>query len=171
MRLKATLMDAKQMRRVIIRMANEIIEGNRGADRLTLVGIGKRGVPLAKDIAAVIETVEQVKVPVVEWIDFEIGQAVENEISADAIGGISVVIVTDVLHTGYTARAAIDAVVKTRRPEKVRLAVMVDRGGKELPLSPDYVGVKAELTKNDIVSVSVMQTDGENRVDVYGANE
>ncbi len=171
MRLKATLMDARQMRRVIIRMANEIIEDNRGADRLTLVGIGKRGVPIARDIASVIEAVECVKVQMIELPDFD-GEKVERaEITAERVGGLSVVIVTDVLYTGYTARAAIDAVVRARRPEKVRLAVMVDRGGKALPLSPDYVGVKAELGKNDIVSVSVGKIDGEDRVDVYGADE
>ena len=171
MRFKSNLMDDKQLRRTVIRIACEITEGNRGADRLIAVGLGKRGFPLACEIAKVIETVESIKVPVIAMDDNPVERMEIKESDAPLSNGKCVVIIDDVLYTGRTVRAAMEAVVKALKPDTVRLAVLVDRGGRELPLGADYVGLKIKKKKNELISVSLKSVDGEDRIDLYTTDD
>ena len=171
MSLKAALLDGSQMRRAIIRMAYEILENNRGADRLAFIGIGKRGYPIAKEIASVIEAVESVKIPVaqIDVANMEDAAAVAEKFGFSP-NGASVVVVNDVLLTGRTVRSVIETVMRIGSPSRVQLAVLVERGGRELPLSADYVGVKVSAIGREIVSVSVKSVDGEDKVEVYSTD-
>lgn len=180
MRLKANLMDAMQMRRAIIRISHEIIERNRGADKLALVGIQRRGVPLAQQIAEVIKTVERIDVPVgkldITLYRDDLSLVSEHpEIKGTyvpfAVTGTNVVLVDDVLYTGRTTRAAIEAVMEMGRPNTIQLAVLIDRGNRELPVGADYVGKVVPSSKDELISVSVKEIDKENRVDIYSMND
>ena len=161
------------MRRAIIRMAHEIIEDNRGAERLVLVGIAKRGIPLAKEIAGVISVVENTSVPVGK---LNPSQMPEEKLPFFAQLGVSiegaiVVLVNDVLNSGRTVRAALDLLLKNGTPSKIRLAVLADKCARELPVSADYVGISLKTIGNDVVSVSMDETDGINKVELYGTDE
>lgn len=172
MRLIANLMDGARVRRAVIRMAHEIIENNRGAERLAFIGVGKRGAPIAKEIAEVIRTVEGVKIPVMNLSGEESKDAgISGEDFGFVLDGATVVVVNDVLYTGRTVRGAIETVMKFGCPNRIWLAVLVDRGGRELPLSADYVGMKVTAMPNELVSVSVKATDGEDSVDMYTADD
>ncbi|MDE7394850.1 MAG: bifunctional pyr operon transcriptional regulator/uracil phosphoribosyltransferase PyrR [Clostridiales bacterium] len=174
MRFKATIMDEEQMWRAVIRMGHEIIEHNRGAANLVLVGIESRGVPLAKELAQIIRNVEGREVP---CGSLRISYRNEAEQRSDTpllkrtelpfpITGATVVLVDDVLHTGRTVREALEALARTGRPKAIQLAVLVDRGGRELPIGADYVGKTVPTSRNELVSVSVKEIDGKNGVDI-----
>lgn len=165
---KTVIMDAQAIRRAIIRVAHEIIEKNKGVHNVVLVGVRTRGVPLAERLAAEIESIEGIKVPV-GILDITLYRddlstlghqpiVHETQIAAD-INGKKVILIDDVLYTGRTARAALDALVDIGRPEVIQLAVLVDRGHRELPIRADYVGKNVPTSRKEIVSVQLEAVD------------
>ncbi len=173
---KAQLLDGAAMQRSLVRIAHEITERGGGAQDLVLVGIIRRGVPLAQRIAAQIERIEDVHIPVGSLdITFyrddrtdDTAQPVlhETHIPFD-ITGKHVVLVDDVIYTGRTVRAAIDALFRLGRPSTVRLAVMIDRGLRELPFKPDYVGKNIPTSHRELVRVHVTPVDDEDGVCIF----
>ncbi|MBQ3640123.1 MAG: bifunctional pyr operon transcriptional regulator/uracil phosphoribosyltransferase PyrR [Clostridia bacterium] len=170
---KAQIMDAATVRRTLARITHEIIERNNGAETICLVGVKSRGIPLAEALAENIERFEGKRVPV-GFLDItrhrddlteEEKQAVRAEchIPCD-IREKTVVIVDDVLYTGRTARAAMEAVFSIARPKAIQLAVLVDRGHRELPIRPDFVGKNVPTSQNEAVSVRIETYDGETAV-------
>ena len=170
MELKSQLMDEAAVRRSLARITHELIERNNGADRLVLVGIKRRGLPLANEIAANIKRFEGADVPV-GYIDITLYRddlteitvlpnAGDTYIPCD-IGGSRVVLVDDVIYTGRTARAAIEGVFRRGRPQLIQLAVLVDRGHRELPIRPDFVGKNVPTSRDEVIAVTVPDVDGE----------
>jgi pyrimidine operon attenuation protein/uracil phosphoribosyltransferase len=162
------ILNGPQMGRVIRRMAVQTVELHPGADDLVLIGIRTRGVPLAEALAAEIERSEEVKVPV-GILDITLYRDDLSTIGPQplvretklpvSLDGRSVVLCDDVLYTGRTIRAALDALVDFGRPRVVRLAVLIDRGHRELPIQADVVGKKVETERREIVEVRFEQTD------------
>lgn len=176
MKFKSQIMDEAAIGRALRRIAHEIIEKNNGVDNVCLVGIRRRGVPLAQAIAANIETVEGQAVPVgtldITFYRDDLQKSTEEpDLNATdvpfSVVGKTVVIVDDVLYTGRTARAAIEAVIALGRPEKIQLAVLVDRGHRELPIRGDYIGKNIPTSRGELVQVSVPAYDGKSQVDLY----
>lgn len=176
MKLKSTIMDEAAVRRSMARITHEIIEKNKGTDDLLFVGIKRRGVPLAQMLADNIEHFENVKVPVGS-VDItlyrddltelgDIPSTGESSIPWD-INGKKIIVVDDVIFTGRTARAAIEALFHFGRPREIQLAVLVDRGHREMPIRPDYVGKNIPTARSEIVSVCVDAVDGNTCVDLY----
>jgi pyrimidine operon attenuation protein/uracil phosphoribosyltransferase len=172
------LLDAGEIRRAVTRIAHEILERNKGAQGVVLVGIAARGDDLARRLAAEIERIEGVQVPVgvldITFYRDDIGLRAEApEVHETRIGfdisGCTVVLVDDVLYTGRTIRAAMDALVDFGRPKAIQLAVLVDRGHRELPIRADYVGKNVPTRKDEVVRVLLKETDGEDAVVVGGA--
>ncbi|MBR4206269.1 MAG: bifunctional pyr operon transcriptional regulator/uracil phosphoribosyltransferase PyrR [Clostridia bacterium] len=169
MTVKSELMYEAAVRRSLARMTHEIIERNKGTARLLLVGIKRRGVPLAKILAENIKRFEGVDVPV-GTIDITLyrDDLTETVVLPEAaasympvdVAGMTVVLVDDVIYTGRTARAAIEAVFSYGRPAAIRLAVLIDRGHRELPIRPDFVGKNIPTSKEEIVSVRMPEFDG-----------
>jgi pyrimidine operon attenuation protein / uracil phosphoribosyltransferase len=163
-----TLLDAEQMGRVIRRMAGEIVERNRGASDLILVGVRTRGVPLAEALAAEIERMEGHSVPIgivditLYRDDFSTvgSQPVVRPTTLPPLDDCLVVLCDDVLYTGRTVRAALDHLIDYGRPRAVQLAVLVDRGHRELPIQADVVGLTVATTRDQLVEVSFSSTDG-----------
>lgn len=165
---KNVIMDAEAMRRAIVRIAHEIIEKNKGVENIILVGIRTRGVPLAQRIAREIENIENVKVPVgflditlyrddLSTLDYNPvvhGTEIESDISGKVI-----VLVDDVLYTGRTIRAALDALIDMGRPKAIQLAVLIDRGHKELPIRADFVGKNVPTAQKEIIDVALNESD------------
>ena len=175
---KATIMDDRAMQRALTRIAHEITERNSGAGEIVLVGIRKRGVPLAKMIQSEIERIEGVCPPIGELdITFyrddltkeEVEPHVNKTLVPFSIVGRIVVMVDDVLFTGRTARAAMDALMDIGRPKKVQLAVLVDRGHRELPIRADFVGKNVPTSLSERVGVTVTEIDGDNSVKLFEA--
>jgi pyrimidine operon attenuation protein/uracil phosphoribosyltransferase len=172
-------MSADDIRRAITRIAHEIVEHNRGAQDLILIGMRTRGVPLAHRIARAIAGFEGVDVPVGS-LDVglyrddltERGASVNIQPSElPEVAGRRVVLVDDVLYTGRTVRAALDALIDYGRPGRIQLAVLVDRGHRELPIRADYVGKNIPTSRGDDVQVRLDETDGEEYVHVAAMQE
>jgi len=167
---KAELMDEAAVRRSLIRMTHEIIEKNKGTEHLCLIGVKRRGVSLAKILREYFSQFAGADIPVGE-IDVTMyrddrSKNGENEqkppISLPfAITDMTVVLVDDVIYTGRTVRAAIEAIFSCGRPSAIRLAVLIDRGHRELPIRPDFVGKNIPTAKDENVSVLVREYDGE----------
>ena len=175
---RGTLLDDQDIRRAITRIAHEIIEGDKGAADLVLVGIANRGDHLALRLAGEIERIEGSRVPVgvldITFYRDDIGLRAEApEVHETRIGvditGRTVVLVDDVLFTGRTIRAAMDALTDFGRPARIRLAVLVDRGHRELPIRADFVGKNVPTRREDDVRVRVRELDGEDAVVVEEA--
>ena len=176
MKLKANLLDENAVRRSLIRISHEIIEKNKGVEDIVLIGIKRRGYPLAKRIAENIEKIEGVSVEV-GYVDITLYRDDISEIteipkvnSVDLgveVKGKKVILVDDVLFTCRTVRAAIEAIIDGERPLSIQLAVLIDRGHKELPIRADYVGKNIPTSKNEIVSVAINEIDGEDSVKIY----
>lgn len=173
MQEKAQIMDAEEMRRALVRMAHEIVEQNPGAERLAFVGIHLRGVPLARRLAELVGRIEGRPPAPVGALDITLYRddltAVgplpvvrRTEIDFD-VNGRPLVLVDDVLYTGRTVRAALDAVVDLGRPARIQLAVLVDRGHRELPIRADFVGKVVPTSRREHVEVRVAEVDGEDR--------
>lgn len=171
--MTSPLLDAQQLPRTLRRLAHEIVENNRGTDDLVLVGLLSRGHPLAKRLAAEIEAFENVSVPVgsldigLYRDDLGRGSAMPRVRPSDipvAIDGKTVVLVDDVLFTGRSVRAAMEALLDHGRPARVRLAVVVDRGHRELPIRPDFVGKNVPTSPTQDVQVRVFELDNEDGV-------
>lgn len=176
MEFKALILDEKAIDRSLTRLAHEIIERNKGTEDLVLIGIKSRGVPLSKAIAEKIQQIDGHKVQLGELDitryrdDLTIleKENMVNDISIDfSIDGKTVVLVDDVIYTGRTVRAALDAVMEKGRPMMIQLAVLVDRGHRELPIRADYVGKNVPTSKKEIVKVRVEETDNINEVVIY----
>jgi len=173
---KAQLMAGDAMNRALIRMAHEMMEQLDPIQEVVLVGIRRRGVPLAQRLADIIARYEDVALPVgeVEIAMYrddrdpsEVRISVqEKNLPVDVTGKI-VVLVDDVLHTGRTVRAAMDAILDQGRPAKIRLAVLIDRGHRELPIRPDYVGKNVPTAQSERVGVQVAEIDGGDGVALY----
>jgi len=170
---KAVVMDKAQIRRTIMRIAHEIVEKNKGVENLILVGIRKRGVPLAERIAGFIDKFEGIKVPV-GALDITLYRDDVQMISSNPVVGKTdigtdisdrvVVLVDDVLFTGRTVRAALDELIDFGRPRAIRLAVLVDRGHREFPIRADFVGKNVPTASAETVKVLLKETDGEEKV-------
>ena len=169
----ARLLDDGEIRRAVTRIAHEILERNKGADGLALVGTAARGDDQARRLAYEITRIEGAKVPVgvldITFYRDDIGMRAEApEVHETRIGfditGKTVVLVDDVLFTGRTIRAAMDALVDFGRPTSVALAVLVDRGHRELPIRADFVGKNVPTRKDESVRVALQEVDGEDAV-------
>jgi pyrimidine operon attenuation protein/uracil phosphoribosyltransferase len=172
------IMTADEIRRAVIRISHEIVEKQAGTSGLVLVGIQRRGVPLAHRLAAAIADHEGASLAVGALdITFyrddlsKLGQAplLKGTDVPFEIEGATVVLVDDVLYTGRTVRAAMDALREFGRPRAVRLAVLVDRGHRELPIRADHVGKNVPTSRDEIVKVRVSEIDGEDAVDIEQA--
>lgn len=176
MEFKARILDEAAMMRSITRLAHEIIEHNKGIEDVALIGIHSRGVPIAKMIAGKIESIEgkAVKVGSIDITMYrddlsEIGDkplVKESDVKFD-ISNMNVVLVDDVIFTGRTVRAALDAVMDVGRPNTIQLAVLVDRGHRELPIRADYIGKNVPTSKKEIVKVRIKDIDSLNEVAIY----
>ncbi|MDF2628180.1 MAG: PyrR-like regualtory protein [Symbiobacteriaceae bacterium] len=173
---KAMLMDANQMNRALSRIAHEIIEKNKGTEGVALVGIRRRGIPLAERLAAKLKEFEGKEVPV-GTLDITLYRDDLTELSAVPqvhrsevkfkLPGTVVILVDDVLYTGRTVRAALDALLDIGRPASIQLAVLIDRGHRELPIRADYVGKNVPTSHREVVEVHVSDIDGDDSVAVY----
>ncbi len=167
------VMTAEEMRRSLARMAHEIVERNRSIENIMLVGMRTRGFPLAMRLAANIAAFEKINVPV-GALDFSLYRddlqerhpQVKSTDIPGSIAGKAVVLVDDVLFTGRSARAAMDALIDLGRPEVIQLAVLVDRGHRELPIRADYAGKNIPSSKDEDVQVRMTETDGVDEVSI-----
>jgi pyrimidine operon attenuation protein/uracil phosphoribosyltransferase len=169
------IMTADEIRRATIRLSHEIVEKQAGTDGLLLIGIQRRGVPLAKRIAAAILENEGAEVPVgaldITFYRDDLSLVAQQPVVKgtelpSGIDGRTVVLVDDVLYTGRTIRAAMDALVDFGRPQAIRLAVLVDRGHRELPIRADHVGKNVPTSREELVRVHLEETDGEDGVEI-----
>lgn len=170
--IKAVLLDESGIKRALMRISHEILEKNDGTQDLVIVGIRRRGAELAKRIAEDIEEIEKRKIP---CGDIDIGYYRDDKYTADESGqpivceasldfevvGKNVILVDDVFYTGRTARAAIEAIFSLGRPKSIRLAILIDRGHRELPIRADYVGKSVPTAKSEIVKVMIPPYDEE----------
>jgi len=173
LREKAQLLSASEIERTIVRLAHEIVEKNNGADNLGLVGIRRRGVPLAQRLAKILARIEKVEVPV-GTLDITlyrddlstVGHRPEVRPAAMEfdIQDKNIILVDDVLYTGRTIRAALDALFDHGRPRRVQLAVLIDRGHRELPIEAGFVGRKVPTSNSEIIEVQFQETDGAEKV-------
>lgn len=172
-KVKAVIVDKAGFQRTITRLAHEIIERNRGTEKLGFVGMQTRGVFLAERLAAKIEEIERITMPVgvldtTMYRDDYRTVLKQPEVQITAIPfdpyDMNVVLVDDVLYTGRTVRAALDALMDFGRPHRIQLAVLVDRGHRELPIKPDFVGKNVPTSVNEEVRVRMMEIDGEDAV-------
>ncbi|HQA47290.1 MAG TPA: bifunctional pyr operon transcriptional regulator/uracil phosphoribosyltransferase PyrR [Bacillota bacterium] len=173
MRVKAVIMDEKTIDRAVTRTAHEILERNKGTENLALLGIRTRGVPLAQRIQGKIKEIEGADLPLgilditlyrddlstIAKLPIVNGTQIDFDVNDKKL-----VLVDDVLYTGRTVRAALDAIVDIGRPSAIQLMVLVDRGHRELPIRADYVGKNVPTSKKEIIKVNLKEVDGENSV-------
>ncbi|MBS4804719.1 MAG: bifunctional pyr operon transcriptional regulator/uracil phosphoribosyltransferase PyrR, partial [Clostridium sp.] len=174
--LKANLLDEKAIKRSLIRISHEIIEKNKGIEDIVLIGIKRRGYPIAERIAKNIENIEGVKIPV-GYVDITLYRDDITEIQDSPevnnlnlgveVSGKKVILVDDVLYTCRTVRAAIDAIIDRGRPAQIQLAVLIDRGHKELPIRADFVGKNIPTSKSEIIAVEIEEIDNSDSVKIY----
>jgi len=170
---KTCIMDAEKIRRTLARMAHEIVEFNRGVNNLALIGIRRRGVPLAERLAMLMEEIEGQKVPM-GVLDITLYRddltllapkpVLHRTEVPFSIDNKKLVLVDDVLYTGRTVRAALDALMDLGRPKQIQLAVLVDRGHRELPIHADFIGGKVPTSKKENINVKLVEVDGVDRV-------
>lgn len=172
-REKGTVMDAIQIKRALMRISHEILERNGGAEKLVIIGIRARGDSLAGRIKNYIKNIESIDIPL-GVLDITLYRddftsinskpiVGKTEIPFDVTGRI-VILIDDVLYTGRTIRSALDAIIDFGRPKEIQLAVLLDRGHRELPIRPDYVGKNVPTSENEHIEVKVEEVDGEDRV-------
>jgi len=177
LREKSQIMSASEIDRTIVRLAHEIVEKNNGAGNLGLVGIMRRGVPLARRLAKILGRIEKFDVPV-GTLDITlyrddlsaVGSRPEvrpSKMEFD-IQDKNIILVDDVLYTGRTTRAALDALFDHGRPRRIQLLVLIDRGHRELPIEAGYVGSKAPTTESEIIEVKLQEADGVDKVLLVG---
>ena len=172
-REKAQLMSASEIDRTLLRLAYEIIERHDGAEGLVFVGIRRRGVPLAERLARKIGEIEKVSPPVAtlditfyrdDLSTVDSKPVVRKQAAPFSIEAKDVILVDDVLYTGRTTRAALDALVDMGRPRRVELCVLIDRGHRELPIHADHVGRTVQTSDTEVIEVRLREVDGEERV-------
>ena len=168
-----TILDAERIDRTLSRMAHEIVEKNRELHHLALVGIRSRGVPLANRLAVKIRGIEGLEVPVgildINLYRDDVGSIRDHPVLRKTeipfrVEGATVILVDDVLFTGRTVRAALDGLIDLGRPRAIQLAVLIDRGHRELPIRADYVGKNVPTSLSESVEVHLAETDGEDAV-------
>ena len=164
-----TILNGEALDRILWRMAHQILERNRGVDGLSLVGILTRGLPLARRLASKIREVEGVEPPLAEldvrpFRDDGAGELTRRPSSSLDVDRRKIVVVDDVLYTGRTARCALDALMQAGRPRLVQLAILVDRGHRELPIRADYVGKNLPTSRSERVQVRLKEVDGRDEV-------
>jgi pyrimidine operon attenuation protein/uracil phosphoribosyltransferase len=169
------IMTAEEIRRATTRISHELVEKQAGTEGLVLVGIQRRGVPLARRIAASVQEHEGVALPVgaldITFYRDDLSLVASSPIVKGTdipfdLNAATVVLVDDVLYTGRTIRAAMDALVDFGRPQAIRLAVLVDRGHRELPIRADHVGKNVPTSREEVVRVHLEETDGEDAVEL-----
>lgn len=174
---KAQLMSASEVERTLIRLAHEILEKNNGSEDLALVGVRRRGVPLAERLARIIQRIEKKPVPVgtlditLYRDDLSLDERTRDSkpvVQRSELGipivGKSVVLVDDVLYTGRTTRAAMDALFHEGRPKRLQLCVLIDRGHRELPIEASFIGRTVQTTENQIIEVKLREVDDAEKV-------
>ncbi len=172
-REKSQLMSASEIDRTLVRLAHEILERNNGAEGLVFVGIRRRGVPLASRLAQKISEIEKTATPVgilditfyrddLSTVDQK--PVVQRPTMPFSVEGKTVILVDDVLYTGRTTRAALDALMDVGRPRRVDLCVLIDRGHRELPIQANYVGRLVQTTDTEVIEVRLREIDNEERV-------
>lgn len=178
MKKKTVPLDSAAINRALTRMAHEILEKNKGGHELVLVGIKTRGVPLANRLHDKIKQIESIDVPVGE-IDITLYRDDLEKVTNDndpelkstnidmQITGKKVILIDDVLYTGRTVRAAMDAVMDIGRPSQIQLGVLVDRGHRELPVRADYVGKNIPTSEKEVIVVKVEEIDNEDLVAIF----
>jgi pyrimidine operon attenuation protein / uracil phosphoribosyltransferase len=178
MNKKANVLDTNAMKRALTRIAHEILERNKGVDGLMLVGIKTRGVPIAYRLRERIKEIEGVEIPIGE-LDItlyrddltHIDEAQEPQLNdaklREQVSGKNVVLVDDVLYTGRTVRAAMDAIMDHGRPSQIQLAVLVDRGHRELPIRADFIGKNIPTSQDEIITVELAEIDQIDSVSIY----
>lgn len=168
-------MTADEIRRAIVRISHEIVEKQAGTERLVLVGIQRRGVPLARRLADAISDHEGVRLPVgaldITFYRDDLSLIAQHPLVKGTdipfdLNAVTVVLVDDVLYTGRTIRSAMDALVDFGRPQAIRLAVLVDRGHRELPIRADHVGKNVPTSREEIVKVRLSEIDDDEGVDI-----
>lgn len=176
MELKANLMSSEDMGRALKRISHQIIENNHGAENIVFLGVKTRGVPLARILAKNIKAIEGVDVPVGElditmYRDDLTGAHIDAVVTGSeipfSVQGKDVILVDDVLYTGRTARAALEAALRYGRADTIQLAVLIDRGHRELPIRADYVGKNVPTSRSEKVAVHVTEIDGEEGVKLF----
>ncbi len=173
MKMKAQIMDEPAMNRALMRISHEIAEKNKGVDNVRLVGILRRGEPIAKTIRSNILKIEDAEVPCgsidIGFYRDDLTSFSENPLVRSSqlpfdVNDRDIVLVDDVIFTGRTARAAIEAVIRCGRPRTIQLAVLIDRGHRELPIRPDYVGKNIPTSRSELIEVRLPAYDGETGV-------
>ncbi len=176
MEFKADIMDSDAVKRALVRISHQILEKNGGTEGLCLVGIRRRGVPIAQMIRDNILAIEGAEVPVGtlditlyrdDLSELENAPTVNESDIPFPIKGRTVVLVDDVIYTGRTTRAAIDSLLSQGRPSYIQLAVLIDRGHRELPIRPDFVGKNIPTSREELVSVRIPSIDGELGVKLF----
>jgi pyrimidine operon attenuation protein/uracil phosphoribosyltransferase len=166
---KKTIMTPEDIRRTLARIAHEILERNKAIEHVILVGVHTRGVPLAKRLAANIEDFEESQIPVGaldislyrdDLSSLNLQPVVKHTDIPTSIDDKSIVLVDDVLYTGRSTRAAMDALIDLGRPRSIQLAVLIDRGHRELPIRADYVGKNIPSSRHEEIQVQLKETDG-----------
>jgi len=174
-REKAAVMGESEIKRTLVRIAHEIVEKNKGVSNLALIGIRTRGVFLAERLAQEIFKIEEKEIPV-GTLDITLHRddlslvtrqllVLKTEIPFD-VSQKKIVLIDDVLYTGRTIRAAMDAIVDLGRPKVIQLAVLIDRGHRELPIRADYIGKNLPTSKKEVVKVKLKEVDGEDKVGI-----
>ncbi len=175
LREKAEIMTEDDIRRALQRISHEIVEKNRGVENLAIIGVARRGDHLARRIAKIIEDIEGLNVPtgtidITLYRDdlnlFERKPGLSKTDIKFEIDGKRVILVDDVIHTGRSVRAAIDGLMDFGRPASIQLAVLIDRGHRELPISPDYVGKNIPTSRKEWINVEIKELDGFDRVSI-----
>lgn len=173
LRIKGRLMSASEIERTLVRLAHEIVEKSNGSKDLALVGIKRRGVPLAERLGNLISAIEKRKIDIgtldIQFYRDDLTTAgVRPVVTPGAIGinieGRDVVLCDDVLYTGRTARAALDALFDHGRPRRVQLAVLIDRGHRELPIEATYIGKHVPTSRREIIEVKFQEIDNDEQV-------
>lgn len=180
MKIKSQIMDGAAINRTLRRIAHEIIEHNRGLENVYLVGIRSRGVPMANMLASILSEIENKEIAV-GILDITLYRddlstiAHQPVIKGSKINfdlhNSNVILIDDVLFTGRTARAAIDAILDFGRPQQIQLAVLVDRGHRELPIKADYVGKNVPTSSGEIIKVAFKEIDGEDSVKIFAKED
>ena len=173
LREKSRILSASEIERTLVRLAHQIVEKNNGGENLGLVGIKRRGVPLAQRLAALIEKIEKHPVDT-GALDIEfyrddltthhVRPVVHSEQVGFDVTGRNIILVDDVLYTGRTTRAALDALFHQGRPNRVQLAVLIDRGHRELPIEASFIGRTVPTTSREIIEVKLREIDNDEQV-------